>query len=298
MCRVRRRDGEKLQTLNYGRISSLALDPIEKKPLYHFHPGALILSAGTLGCNLACGFCQNWQISQADAPTRFISPDALVALAERERAGGNIGLAYTYSEPSVWFEYLLDTAPLARERGLKNVMVTNGYLNQGPLAELLPYLDAANVDLKGMRDAFYRESCHGRLQPVLAFVEALAAAGVHLELTNLVIPGYNDAEADLRALVDWVAALDPAIPVHFSRYFPQYRFTAPPTPLATLRRAYDLAREKLRFVYIGNAAAGRDTLCARCGATLVRREGFGADPAGVMRGRCRRCGERVPFVLT
>ena len=298
VCRVRQRQGDKLYTLNYGRLTSLALDPIEKKPLYHFHPGSAILSAGTLGCNLACGFCQNWQISQADAPSDFVTPAGLVAIAEREREAGNIGLAYTYSEPGVWWEYLRDTAPLARERGLKNVMVTNGYLNREPLAELLPFLDAVNMDLKGFRDEFYRESCHGRLAPVLAFAGAVVAAGVHLELTNLIIPGYNDREEDLRALIDWVAALDPGTPLHFSRYFPQYRFTAPPTPVETLKRAYGLAGERLHHVYIGNAGVpeGRDTLCAKCGATLIRREGFRADPRGLDRDKCRACGEPAPIV--
>ncbi|NLG84200.1 MAG: AmmeMemoRadiSam system radical SAM enzyme, partial [Firmicutes bacterium] len=232
LCRVRRREGEKFYTLNYARVTALALDPIEKKPLYHFYPGSAILSAGTFGCNFACGFCQNWTISQEEAPSEVIAPAHLVALAERERDVGNIGLAYTYSEPSVWWEYVFDAAVLARERGLVNVLVTNGFLNPDPLHALLPYLDGVNMDLKGPEE-FYRRVCRGRLAPVEAFAEAVLAAGVHLELTNLLIPGYNDSEEDLRDLVDWVAGLDPEIPLHFSRYFPQYRFTAPPTPLET-----------------------------------------------------------------
>lgn len=299
MCRVRRREGERLYTLNYGRISSLALDPIEKKPLYHFYPGGLILSAGTTGCNLACGFCQNWEISQEEAPTRALAPGELIAIARHETGRGNIGLAYTYSEPAVWWEFLMDTAPLAKEAGLANVMVTNGYLNQDPLAELLPFLDAVNMDLKGFCDDFYRRTCHGRLAPVLAFAEAVVAAGVHLELTNLIIPGYNDGEEDLRALAAWVAGLDPGIPLHFSRYLPQYRFTAPPTPVETLERAFAIAREKLHHVYIGNAAVpdGRDTFCASCGAVLARREGFETRLTGVENGKCKACGSKAPFIL-
>ncbi|MCL6614981.1 MAG: AmmeMemoRadiSam system radical SAM enzyme, partial [Firmicutes bacterium] len=294
VCRVRRREGEKLFTVNYGRVTALALDPIEKKPLYHFHPGSAILSVGTFGCNLACGFCQNWRISQEEAPSEFIPPARLVALAERERAAGNIGLAYTYSEPSVWWEYLMDAAPLARERGLANVLVTNGYLNRGPLLDLLPYLDAVNMDLKGP-DEFYRRICHGRLGPVQAFAEAVLEAGVHLELTNLIIPGYNDTEEDLRALVDWVAGLDPEIPLHFSRYFPQYRFTAPPTPLATMERAYELARARLTYVYLGNVSGplGRDTFCPQCGELLIRREGYHARIVGLEEKACRRCGKTI-----
>lgn len=299
VCRVRQRQDDKLYSLNYGRVTSLGLDPIEKKPLYHFFPGALILSAGTFGCNLACGFCQNWQISQADAASTKLAPVTLVARAESEKAAGNIGLAYTYSEPGVWFEYLLDTAPLARERGLKNVLVTNGYLNQGPLAELLPYLDAVNMDLKGFRDGFYREVCHGRLAPVLAFAEVVRAAGVHLELTNLIVPGYNDADEDLCGLVEWVAALDPGIPLHFSRYFPQYHFTAPPTRPETMSRAYEIAREKLYYVYLGNvsSAVGRDTVCPGCGATLVAREGFRTRLVALEGNRCRECGRETPIVV-
>lgn len=299
VCRVRRREGERLLTANYGRVTALALDPIEKKPLYHFHPGSVILSAGTFGCNLACGFCQNWHISQEEAPAEFIPPARLVALAERERDAGNIGLAYTYSEPSVWWEYLMDVAPLARERGLANVLVTNGYLNHDPLLYLLPHLDAVNMDLKGPDD-FYRRICHGRLAPVQAFAEAVLGAGVHLELTNLLIPGYNDTGEELSALIDWVAGLDPKIPLHFSRYFPQYRFTAPPTPLATMRRAYELAREKLDFVYLGNVAEsfGRDTFCPRCGRLLIVRKGFHAEVVGLSGERCGRCGEAIRIVLS
>ncbi|MEW6308429.1 MAG: AmmeMemoRadiSam system radical SAM enzyme [Bacillota bacterium] len=253
LCRVRLNEGGSLYSLNYGRVSSLGLDPIEKKPLYRFHPGSYILSLGTLGCNLACGFCQNWQISQADAPTEPLSPEQAAELAVRPQHGMvSIGLAYTYSEPSVWAEYILDTAPLARAKGLKNVLVTNGYIREGPLKDLIPWVDAANVDLKSFRDEFYRRHCAGRLEPVLGTIARLHRAGVHVEVTTLLIPGENDGEAELRELVDWLAALDPDIPLHVSRYHPAHRFTIPPTPVATLRRACGLARRKLRYVYAGN----------------------------------------------
>lgn len=253
LCRVRLNESGRLYTLNYGRVSSLGLDPIEKKPLFRFHPGSYILSLGTLGCNLACGFCQNWHISQADAPTEALSPEEAAELAARPHHGlMSIGLAYTYSEPSVWAEYILDTAPLARAKGLKNVLVTNGYIREEPLKDLLPWVDAANVDLKSFRGDFYRRHCAGRLEPVLETISRLHGAGVHVEVTTLLIPGENDGEAELRELVDWLAALDPGIPLHLSRYHPAHRFTIPPTPVATIRRACDLARNKLRYVYAGN----------------------------------------------
>jgi len=300
VCRVRQRIGDKLYTLNYARVSSLGLDPIEKKPLYHFYPGSLIFSAGTIGCNLACGFCQNWRISQEDAPTRSVTSKELIKKAEAEKTAGNIGIAYTYSEPGMWFEYLLDTARLAREFGLKNVMVTNGYLRQEPLAELLPCLDAVNMDLKGMSDGFYKRACQGRLEPVLRFAEAVVKAGVHLEITNLLIPGWNDGDDDLRLLTDWVAGLNPDIPLHLSRYFPQYKFTAPETPAATMIKAYGITRERLNYVYLGNIGAeiGRDTICVSCGAVLIKRQGFQARLVDLAKnGLCRKCGQSVPVVM-
>ncbi|NLY91821.1 MAG: AmmeMemoRadiSam system radical SAM enzyme [Firmicutes bacterium] len=296
-CRGRLAQGKKLYAANYGRISALALDPVEKKPLYHFYPGSLILSVGTVGCNLSCQFCQNWQISQEEVETEEYSPSELVALAGQLQEKGNIGLAYTYSEPLVWFDFILDTAKLAKERGLKNVLITNGYLNPQPLSALLPYLDAVNLDLKGS-DFFYRKHCGGRLDPVLTTARRLAGE-VHLEVTNLLIPGENDQPAEIKTLVDFLAGLDRKIPLHFSRYFPQYNLAVPPTPLATLEEAYRLAREKLSYVYLGNISDARysATFCPQCGALLVKREAYRIKTDGIKDGRCGQCGEEVDLIL-
>jgi len=291
-CRVRQNVEGRLQSLNYAEVTSLALDPIEKKPLYHFHPGSLILSAGTFGCNLHCAFCQNWQISQQQAPTRTILPAEMAKIAKQYAARGNIGLSYTYNEPFIWYEYVRDTAPLIREVGMYNVLVTNGIVEEAPLAELLPYIDAMNVDIKSMREDFYKRLCQGEGWPARRTVER-AFGRAHVEITNLLIPGENDSEEELRELVDWAASVSPELPVHFSAYHPDYQFEAPPTPLEALKRAYEIAREKLKFVYVGNVwlPGATDTMCPQCGQTLIRRYGFQAENTGLNNeGRCAACG--------
>lgn len=291
-CTVRRNVNGRLHTLNYGEVTSMALDPIEKKPLYHFHPGALILSLGTFGCNLRCGFCQNWQISQERAPTRQLLPEDALKLAQSHAAAGNIGLAYTYNEPFIWYEYVRETAPLVRDAGLCNVLVTNGIVEAEPLEELLPYIDAMNVDIKSMSERFYLEHCKGQALPARQTVER-AFGRTHVEITNLIIPGANDSEDELRALVDWAASVSPELPIHFSAYHPDYQCEAPPTPPATLQLAYELAREKLKFVYVGNlrVAGTTDTVCPQCGRTLIVRRGMTGTITGLdERGRCAGCG--------
>lgn len=297
-CRVRVVRGGRLYAAGYGEVSALALDPIEKKPLYHFYPGSLILSVGTIGCNLACRFCQNWEIAHATSPTKRLSPEELVDLAVHYRSRGNIGLAYTYSEPLVWYEYIYDASRLAKERGLKNVLVTNGYLNPEPLQELIPLIDGVNLDLKGWTDDFYREYCEGRAAPVKKTAELLAGR-VHLEVTNLLIPGANDSEDEIRELVRFVAGLDRKIPLHFSRYFPNYRLETPPTPVRVLEKAYQLAKEELAYVYVGNVAAPEfnRTMCPECGHILVERTGFSARITGINGEQCENCGRGVDLIL-
>ncbi len=299
-CGTRANHGGVMRPLHYGRVATVALDPIEKKPLYHFHPGREILSVAAPGCNLHCLFCQNWSLSQRpDAPTRPATPGELVAAARRQ---GSVGLAFTYSEPLVWFEFVRDAALAAREAGLAVVLVTNGYLNPEPLAELLPLVDAANIDLKAMDDRFYRRVCKARLGPVLAAIDAFLAAGVHVELTNLLIPGHNDAPADVDRLVEHVAGLGRSVPLHFSAYHPAWRLQAPPTPRSTLLRAREQALARLEWVYLGNVhlgdvggAMGRDSHCPACGELLVDRGG----PRAVSRlgagAACPGCGRPQPF---
>jgi pyruvate formate lyase activating enzyme len=298
-CGVRKNLKGVLHTLNYAEVTSLALDPIEKKPLYHFHPGATILSMGTFGCNLSCDFCQNWQISQQRAPSQVLMPNEAVELARRHQAEGNIGLAYTYNEPFIWYEYVRETAPLIRAAGLYNVLVTNGIVEAGPLEALLPFIDAMNVDIKSMSEKFYLQHCKGQGLPARQTVER-AFGRTHVEITNLIIPGENDSDEELQALVDWAASVSPDLVLHLSAYHPDYDFEAPPTPPQTLQRAYALAKAKLRFVYVGNIqmAGTRDTECSQCGRLLVSRQGFRGKVVGLdHEGRCAGCGEDAAIRL-
>lgn len=297
VCRVRANRGGSLVPLTYGVVTAVNLDPIEKKPLYHFYPGSRILSVGSWGCNLSCDFCQNWEISGDEVPGRRLFPQEAVELADREQKRGNIGLSYTYNEPMIWFEYVLDTSKLIHERGLKNVLVTNGEIEEAPLEEMLPYIDAMNVDIKAMSDNFYRRLCHGPSDVPRRTVEK-AFGRCLVEVTNLLIPGENDSPEQIQALVDWAASISDRLPVHFSRYHPAHKMTLPPTPVASLERAYAIAREKLKYVYIGNASVpgASDTRCPSCGAIVVARDWFSVLETHVQAGRCRYCGNEVDIV--
>ncbi|HHN46389.1 MAG TPA: AmmeMemoRadiSam system radical SAM enzyme, partial [Planctomycetes bacterium] len=284
----------RLAAESYGRVTSLALDPVEKKPLYHFFPGRRILSVGTYGCNLQCRFCQNSEISQQSPPDvgyDELPPETLVRLAADKRS---IGIAYTYNEPLIWYEYVLDASRLAHAEGLANVLVTNGYVNPEPLAELLPYIDAMNVDIKSFREEFYRDISGGRLAPVLDTVKASVKAGVLVETTTLIIPGHNDSDEELGELAAWIAAeAGEDTPAHLSAYYQRYRFSAPPTPVETLARAYGIFRKRLKHVYIGNVAMeeGAHTRCRECGALLIQRMGYSTRKVDVGEGgSCGRCG--------
>lgn len=252
-CRARANQGGRVVPLNYGRLTSLALDPIEKKPLRRFHPGGLVLSLGSFGCNLRCPFCQNSEISMSGAefPTKDYAPESLVGLTLALRPRGNLGLAYTYNEPLVGYEFVRDCAKLVREAGMYNVLVTNGTINEGPWLELLPLIDAVNIDLKGFTGAWYRR-LGGELEVVKRSI-ALAAGACHVEVTSLVVPGCNDGEPEMRELSGWLASLSPDIPLHISRFFPRHLMSdLPATPVDTVYRLAGLAREKLRYVYTGN----------------------------------------------
>jgi pyruvate formate lyase activating enzyme len=255
VCGVRKNVEGSLFTLNYGHVSSLALDPIEKKPLMRFHPGSLILSAGSVGCNFACPFCQNHSIARETmdtVKTSYMEPEELADYAETLKGRGNIGIAYTYNEPSIWFEFVLETAKIARERGLKNVLVTNGYISEEPLQELLPYVDAMNIDLKAFDAEFYKNVVHGGLADVKATIAA-AAKKCHVEVTTLVIPTLNDNAEQIRKMSEWLACISPDLPLHLSRFFPKYQMTdKQPTSRQTLSELAIVAQGFLKNVYIGN----------------------------------------------
>jgi pyruvate formate lyase activating enzyme len=253
-CGARGNADGKITAVNYGRLTSIALDPIEKKPLYHFLPGSRILSVGSFGCNLKCPFCQNCTISMADgktAETTAVSPEQLAAKASELIPRGNIGVAYTYNEPLIGYEYVADCAALVRARRLKNVLVTNGYVCEKPLRALLPLIDAMNIDLKGFTEEFYRK-LSGGLETVKTTI-ALAAASCHVEVTTLVIPGENDGDGEMEALASWLAGVSPDIPLHLSRFFPRYKYAdRTPTPPETLHRLQLIAKKHLNYVYLGN----------------------------------------------
>jgi pyruvate formate lyase activating enzyme len=295
ICRSRfNRDGE-LVTDNYGELVSLAIDPIEKKPLYHFYPAADILSTGPNSCNLGCMHCQNWTISQRKAETTFFSPEQLVETAIQYKS---LGVAFTYTEPMVWYEYIMDTAPLLRRASLKTVLVSCGYINPEPLEDLLGVMDAINIDLKSMRADFYKKICKGKLEPVLRNIRRVAESSVHLEVTNLIIPTLNDSDQDLNDLVDFVASLSDMIPLHFSAYRPDYKLTIKATPIDTMLRAREIARKKLKYVYLGNVLleGSANTLCPNCGNLLIQRSGYYTSVVGLKEGCCAACGFKTGVI--
>ncbi len=300
ICGVREnRDGQ-LVSLTYGAVVATGLDPIEKKPLFHVAPGSTAYSIATAGCPFHCTFCQNWEIAQGprlglDLPARSLPPASVVAEA---MAIGAQSVAYTYVEPTVFLEYALDTARLARRAGLRNLFITDGYATPEAVELLATVLDAANVDLKSFDDAFYRKLCGARLAPVLDSIVAMRRAGIWLELTTLVIPGRNDDDGQLRAMTRWIVdTLGPETPWHVSRFFPAYRMLdVPPTPLQTLRRVADLGREAgLAHVYIGNAPelGLEDTQCVGCGRLLIERRGYRVWTHLTSDGTCPGCGRAL-----
>jgi len=300
-CGVRENRDGTYYTLTYGNPCAVHIDPIEKKPFYHFLPTTTAFSVAVAGCNLDCKFCQNWHISQArPAETRNyrLPPEELVDVAARS---GATSIAYTYSEPTIFFEYMLDCARAAKARGLRNVCHSNGYINEAPLRELCPYLDAADIDLKGMSDDYYTEMTGGTLEPVLRTLRILREEGVHLEITNLVIPGENDGPEEIRAMCRWIREeLGDDVPLHFSRFHPCHRLTnLPPTPVESLDRARAIAiDEGLRYVYIGNIPGhrGASTWCPECGELLIRRIGYDVEIVGLEDGVCSACGNPIEGV--
>lgn len=303
ICGVRQNRGGALVTHAYGEVIAAHVDPIEKKPFYHFLPGTTSFSIATVGCNFRCGFCQNWSISQASikdggekGATRLPPPDIVRIALDR----GCRSISYTYTEPTIFFEYAHDTAKLAKAAGLANNFVTNGFMTGDALAAARPWLDAANVDLKAFREETYKKVCKGRLQPVLDSIGLMRRFGIWVEVTTLVVPGLNDGDEELRDIARFLAKTDRDIPWHISRFHPDYTYTeARATPLATLQRAAEIGREEgLPFVYVGNVMGEGDlTTCPKCGKELIRRRGFGVEEDHLEGGRCPSCKTPIPGVF-
>lgn len=294
ICKVRENIDGKLYLTSYNEVTSIALDPIEKKPLYHFYPGSSILSIGTNGCNLQCPFCQNWQISTQITYREEISIEQLYQIAIER---GSIGIAYTYNEPTIWYEFVLDCSKYFHSKGLKNILVTNGYINEEPLTHFLPYIDAVNVDLKGFTQEFYKW-VKGNLDTVKRSIEIYFKNNVHTEITNLVIPNKNDDFVIFEEMCKWISFLSPDIPLHISRYFPNYKLNEPPTDLNTLKNCYKIAKKYLNFVYVGNAIIDNTTnsYCPHCNYLLVVRT-FYSIKSNIKEPKCPNCQNPLYFVL-
>ncbi len=304
LCRVRQNAGGVLQVLNYGEVSSVAVDPIEKKPLFHFHPASQVFSLGGWGCNFHCKHCQNWQIScqtpwEGREDSRQISPETSIELAKKYNCQG---IAWTYNEPVIWLEYTLDSARLAKAEGLYTVYVTNGYATAEALDAIGPYLDAWRVDVKGFSDSFYRQLAKvNRWRGILDVAErAQKKWGMHVEVVTNIIPTMNDDDAQLEGIATWIRDhLGELTPWHVTRFYPQHELRGiPPTPVATLERAYDIGKKAgLHFVYVGNLHGheGENTTCYSCGRVAVKRTGYQTQPVGLDGSRCRHCGTELNF---
>jgi pyruvate formate lyase activating enzyme len=301
-CRARINVDGRLLSLVYGRPVSVHIDPIEKKPFYHFLPGAQALSLATTGCPLSCRFCQNWQISQArpeDYKISFASPEAVAGAATSRQVPV---IAYTYNEPTVFTEYLMDIARIGAEQGLANVMISCGYASPRVMTDLCSALDAVKIDLKGFSREFYRTVCGGKLDPVLSNIREVSRQGAHLEIVNLVVPTLNDSASMLEELCRWVVGeVGPDVPVHFTRFHPDYQLrNLPPTPVATLERAYEIAKKHgMNYPYVGNVPGhrGNNTYCPQCGRAVIRRTGFFVTETHIEDGACTFCGRTIAGVF-
>ncbi len=301
-CKVRENRGGNLYTLIYGTVSSEAIDPIEKKPLYHYYPGSYVYSVGSIGCNFRCKHCQNWSISQAcleDSFTVDIPPEELI---ERALTTKSRSIAWTYNEPTIWHEYTYECSKLAKNVGLTAVYVTNGYMTPEALLHIAPYLDAANIDIKAFNEKFYHDVASAKLGPVLEASAFAKKLGIHIEITTLIIPGINDSLEELRELSRWVYKnMGPETPLHFTRFHPQYQMQdLSPTPVQTMQEACQIANEEgLNYVYLGNVPGSdrNNTFCPNCGKMLISRGLFSIEKYEITPEKtCPICGENIPIV--
>ncbi|MFH1846039.1 MAG: AmmeMemoRadiSam system radical SAM enzyme [Candidatus Omnitrophota bacterium] len=301
-CGVRQNQKGELFTHVYAKVIAKHVDPIEKKPFYHFLPGSTAYSIATIGCNFRCSFCQNWTISQVSSENRDaqgyeLKPEEVVSEAHKS---GCQSISFTYTEPTVFFEYAYDTAKIAKEKGLYTNFVTNGYMTKQALDKIRPYLAAANIDLKFFRDESYQKICKARLEPVLNSIREMKKQGIWLEVTTLIVPGENDSDKELNDIALFLADVDKNIPWHISRFHPDYKYMESyPTPLETMDRAMEIGRKNgLKYVYPGNVSADVHTSCPMCGEILIKRSGFGAEVIRdfFSQGKCVACGEEIEGV--
>jgi len=301
ICGVRKNENGRLYTLIYGSCSSMASDPIEKKPLYHFHPGTNAFSMGTVGCNFKCSHCQNYSISTADSQFSYmkeITPEQVVNLVKQYNCQG---VSYTYNEPTIWHEFCYDSAKLVKKAGLYTCYVTNGYISEDPLRELSPVLDAMNIDIKAFKNNFYKKICKARLEPVLDTCILAKELDIHIELTYLVIPTLNDSLDEIRDFCRWVVdKLDKNTPVHFSRFHPDHDMTnISITPMDTLLKIYNIAKETgISYPYLGNVSQGyyENTVCLKCGSVCIERRGYSINLDGFEDGKCKKCGNVLQII--
>lgn len=292
ICKVRKNIKGKLYTLNYETMTSYGYDPIEKKPLYHFYPGEDIFSFGTFGCNFACDFCQN--ISIVENVNMFMTTKTEDVL-KLGQANKSIGIAYTYNEPTIFYEFMYDIAKLAKENKLKNVIISNGYINKEALTDILPFVDAMNIDLKSMEDSYYKKLCKGALKPVLETIKT-AYGKTHIEITTLIIDGENSDEDEIYNLSKFISEISPDIPLHLSKYHPSHKMTNPPTKVQTLINLRNVARQNLNYVYIGNIwGLDNNTYCPNCNNLLVSRYP-NLEIIGLVNRHCNKCGEKINII--
>jgi pyruvate formate lyase activating enzyme len=303
ICGVRRNTGGDLYSETYEKVSAIHFDPIEKKPLYHFLPGKIILSIGSVGCNLSCSFCQNCDISQVTVDDfswfKHYSVGEIIDIALDRK--DNVGISYTYNEPTIHYEYMLEIATEIKRKKMFNVMVSNGFINPEPLKKLIPVMDAFNIDLKAFTDEFYKKQTKSDLKPVLDTLKLINESGRHFEITNLVIPTLNDDPLTFGKMIEWIHnELGEYTILHLSRYFPHFKMTIAGTPLSTLERLFNIAKEKLHYVYMGNVAGseGQNTCCPFCQNLLISRSGYFTSVTGITGDvKCKKCGSKIPNLI-
>lgn len=295
MCRVREVNGGVLYANNYGEISAFALDPIEKKPLFHYKPGTNILSLGSYGCNFTCGFCQNYDIAQFKPNTEYISVEDIIRRSKEYREQNNIGLAFTYNEPMMFYEYVLDVAKRCKEENLDVVIVSNGFINKEPLEALLPFVDAMNIDLKSFSDVFYKNECSAKIEDVKSTIE-IASKHCHVEITTLLISEHNDTEEEVRSIAKFISNINQNIPLHLSRYYPTYKFKEEATDINKIKYLADIAREYLNYVYIGNILeVDNNTYCPKCNELLIERNIYSSLDRN-QSNHCKACNKKLYII--